>query len=386
MLKAIIFDMDGVLVDSEPVHFKATALALEEFCGISLDYEYYQQFVGSTVAAMWKEMVRNFHIVDYTWEQLLELCDKVLALLLEEEGGYPEIPGVVTLVRNLYDQGYLLAVASSSPRARIIKNLKKLEISDCFREIVSGMELENPKPAPDIFLKAAEMLQVNPCECLVIEDSSNGVKAAKAAKMACLGYENPHSGPQDLWAADFLATDFDSVDKRLLNMIHAHCFKEPWTVLETERLIIREMVPEDVDVLYEIYAAPSVTKYIEDLYPDKDKERAYIENYYEHVYRFYCYGMWILTLKDGTVIGRAGIENNDKGEIVLGYVIGEEYQRRGYAYEACQAIVNYAKEELEIDEITVYVHRDNTASIRLAEKLGVKIVHDTWEEKRECWI
>lgn len=155
--------------------------------------------------------------------------------------------------------------------------------------------------------------------------------------------------------------------------------------METERLIIREMVPEDVDALYEIYEAPSVTKYMENLFEEKEEEYQYMRNYYDHVYCFFGYGMWLLTLKNGTVIGRAGIENNDRDEIVLGYVVGEAYQRQGYAYEACKAILGYARNDLEIEDVVVYVHPENEPSIRLAEKLGVRVrfLENTNEEKNE---
>lgn len=226
MLKAVIFDMDGVLVDSEPVHFKSNQITLKKYAGVDLDYEYYKQFIGSTVAAMWQIMQKDFHVTDYSWEDLMKKNDEILAEMLRKEG-YPEVPGAAELVRKLHEQGYLLAIASSSRLEKINYNVTNLGIKDCFQALVSGMDLKRPKPAPDIFLKAAEKLGVKPEECLVIEDSQNGVKAALAAGMACLGYINPNSGNQDLSAADYLFEDFSSVEEGFLRMVHDHHCKEP---------------------------------------------------------------------------------------------------------------------------------------------------------------
>lgn len=226
MLKAVIFDMDGVLVDSEPIHFKSNQITLKQYCGVELNYEYYKQFIGSTVAHIWKTVCEYFQIVDYSPEELMALNDKILAELLEKEG-YPPIKGADTLVKNLSGQGYLLAVASSSKRPKIENNLKNLGISQCFHTVVSGMELARPKPYPDIFLTAAEILGVKPSECIVIEDSANGVRAARAAGMACAGFLNPNSGNQDLSEADYLFEDFTSIDDSFLRMVHDHHFGEP---------------------------------------------------------------------------------------------------------------------------------------------------------------
>ena len=226
MLKAILFDMDGVLVDSEPIHFKSNCITLEKYCNITLEYEYYKQFIGSTIAYMWKRVVDDFHIVEYTADDLLKLNDAVLQELVEKYG-YPPIPGAAECVREWKQPGYLLAVGSSSKREKILQNIKRLGIADCFDRIVSGMELEHPKPSPDIFLEAAKLLEVKPEECLVIEDSGNGVKAAVSAGMACLGFLNPNSGEQDLSGADYLFESFSSLDESFLCMVHNHHFGEP---------------------------------------------------------------------------------------------------------------------------------------------------------------
>lgn len=138
--------------------------------------------------------------------------------------------------------------------------------------------------------------------------------------------------------------------------------------------MLREMVESDVERLYELYRDEEVTRYMEGLFPDIEEEREYMKNYYRYVYQFYGYGMWLICLKDGTVIGRAGIEANDKQEHVLGYMLGKKYQHKGYAYEACSAILTYAREELELNKIKAYVRKENKASIRLAEKLPVELI------------
>ncbi len=393
MLKAVIFDMDGVLVDSEPVHFAANYKMLKDKFGIELQYEDYRQYIGSTIEKIWKFFREKYKLLNYSWSELMDMAEKVLAEMVEKNG-YPEIKGVVDLVKNLKKEGYLLAVASSSPMSKIDRNLKQLGLYDVFDKKISGMELENPKPSPDIFQKAANLLSVKESECIVIEDSKNGVLAAKAAGMACLGFVNPNSGNQDLSKADYLFEDFLSIDESFIRMVHNHCFNEPWYVLETKRLRIREMSTKDIDDLMDIYSDSDITQYMEGLF-GREEELKYIEQYIANIYGFYGYGMWIVEKKDGTVIGRAGIEyydsemksenhitgiycNNhnyvkpehEKYSQLLGYVIGTKYQHKGYGFEACRAIMDYAVNILGIEEIKVNIHKDNKKSIGLAKKLG----------------
>lgn len=225
MLKAVIFDMDGVLVDSEPLHYEVNKVTVKEHFDIDLNYEYYKQYIGSTVMYMWEKMIKDFSIEGYTPEELFGLSEEVKDRLVEKNG-YPQVHGAVDFVKSLSTK-YKLAVASSSALVNIERNVSNLGIANEFDVLVTGLSVQNPKPAPDIFLKAAAELGVKPCECIVVEDSCNGVRAAKAAGMACIGFINPGSGEQDLSAADYLFEVFDNIDDGFLEMVHSHHFGEP---------------------------------------------------------------------------------------------------------------------------------------------------------------
>lgn len=146
----------------------------------------------------------------------------------------------------------------------------------------------------------------------------------------------------------------------------------PWTIAETERLIIREITKEDVPRLYELYADEEITRYMESLLPTIEEEVEYTENYIKNVYYFYGYGIWVLIEKSsGKLIGRAGLEYHDGFDgLELGFMLGKEYWHKGYAYEACQAVLAYGEKELEQHSYRALVHEQNEASQRLCEKLG----------------
>lgn len=187
--------------------------------------------------------------------------------------------------------------------------------------------------------------------------------------LPCLHENNRgESFPGALYAVERLEeTDFASLDlayRRLAGL--------PWEILATARCAVRETTVEDVDSFYRIYAEPSITEYMETLPFDRDEEIAYTKDYMEKVYAFYGYGMWtVLEKKSGEVIGRAGIswrEGYDLPE--LGFVFGVPWQRQGYAYEVCSAILAYAREELLMEQVQALVQPGNGRSLRLCDKLG----------------
>lgn len=377
MLKAIIFDMDGVLIDSEPVHKQANAMLMEAL-GLPFDEQYYAQFVGSTTTYMWDKMIRDFSIT-HTPDELMAMSDGYVKEI-NGAAGYPEIPAVGDLIRGLVkmkaQKDLKLAVASSSQMSRITYVLECMGLSDAFDGIVSGIQVAHPKPAPDTFLKAAELLGVSPQECLVIEDSWNGMKAAKAAGMVCVGFENPliPMEEQNMEYADYVIQGFADIDFRFLDMIYCHQMDEPWVALETERLYCREMTLKDLDRLYEMYAEPSISRFMENLYEDRKEEEEFSCSYIENMYKFYGYGNWMVCLKENDkIIGRAGLTNREidgENSVEVGYMIDVAYQKQGYATEIICGILEFAKQYLCLERIRAVIQKDNQISIALIEKLG----------------
>lgn len=383
MLKAIIFDMDGVIIDSEPLHAKAAILALKKY-NIDISPDYLQQFIGSTTLHMCETMIREFHI-DVAAEELLEENNKQKAHLLKEEG-YPVIPYVTDLIKNLHDHGMKLIIASSSLPHAIENVMNTLQITPYFQGYVSGSMVKYPKPAPDIFLLAAKRLGVTPDECLVIEDSSHGISASLAAGMSSIGFVNPNSGNQDLSKATMLVEGFEEVDYHFINQVYQYAHNEPVEILTTEHFIVRELKEDDLDALYDLYSKPGITEYIEgfsgNLLLEREKLIAYIAN----VYHFYGFGIWgVFDKVSHGLVGRCGIELKQiDGESIheISYLLDPAYQGHGYGTEIVKGVINYCKEHLNISKIAAIIDKDNTSSMALAERVGMQRIGDTLRNNR----
>ena len=180
----------------------------------------------------------------------------------------------------------------------------------------------------------------------------------------------------------------EELDWEELERIYRRLHGLPWRILETDRCVVREITVEDVDRLYEIYAEPSVTEYMDNLYADREEEKIYTQNYIRNMYGFYGYGMWIVEVKySGRVIGRVGIEPCGE-ENELGYVIAEPWRRLGIAYEVCRAVMKYGFEELGLDQISARVQSRNHPSKGLLQKLGFQKHSETADSDviMEKWI
>ncbi|MFV0342210.1 MAG: GNAT family N-acetyltransferase [Anaerocolumna sp.] len=369
MLKAVIFDMDGVLIDSEPIHAKAHVKAFESI-HVSIPLSYCYKFIGSTTSHMLSTVIKDYSL-SYTVEELLILYHRTLAEIIRTEGHIP-IPYVVNTIKDLHKNGLKLAIASSSSEEEIKDVVNYLGVTDCFDALVSGTTVTNPKPAPDVFIKAANQLGVSNLECLIIEDSYNGTKAGCAAGIPVIGFQNMNSGNQDLGKACYLIEGFEEIDYHFLNKIYKRYYKEALDITSTQRLRIRELTYEDSKILASIFHN-NLGKTSNFNMLLNDSLKAYIDN----VYSFYDYGLWGVYLKENDIlIGLCGIqllERNGISEYELSYLIDFRYQGLSYGYEAVTAVMEYGFQTLNLKRMTAYILPDNTGSIRIAEKTGMQL-------------
>jgi HAD superfamily hydrolase (TIGR01509 family) len=205
-IEAIIFDMDGVIIDSEPIHLEIVKEITREHSLKISDAEL-QSYVGSSTLEMWADLVQRYG-VDAAAESLANLTKDRITAHYKSIDSLPDVSGVKDLIKKSEQTVRKLALASSSSMEHINIVLDKLKLDSYFTRRVSGADLARSKPDPMIFMKASELLETSPSSCLVIEDSYNGVTAAKAAGMTCIGYKNEHSGNQDLSRADLIIDDF----------------------------------------------------------------------------------------------------------------------------------------------------------------------------------
>ncbi len=197
---AVIFDMDGIIIDSEPLHARVKLLVFRHF-GIPFREEELKDFVGRTSKDMFSEVLAREGRGDIALEEIVRY--KHEAYLRElEEGAVPVVEGTLPLIRRLHGEGKRLALATSSWDRVMEAVLDRFDLRECFDSVLSGSTLPRSKPDPAIYNLSAKRLGVEPAACTVIEDSASGILAAKRAGMQVVAYRNPNSGNQDLTLAD----------------------------------------------------------------------------------------------------------------------------------------------------------------------------------------
>lgn len=210
-IAAVIFDMDGVLLDSEPLHLRATQATLGER-GASYTERDNRAFFGATDAELFRALRIAFDLPAPTATLVAAKRDRLVTLIRAEAR---PLPGVPAIPRRLHAAGLPLALASSSPQPVIDAVLETLALEGVFQAVVSGDEVARGKPAPDAFLLASRRLGVPPERCLVVEDSRNGVLAGKAAGMTVVAVPCPATSHEDFSPADWVLPSLEALPKVL---------------------------------------------------------------------------------------------------------------------------------------------------------------------------
>lgn len=209
-MEAFIFDMDGVIIDSEPLHSRVKMETFAHF-GLPFDEGDLAQYMGRTSVDIFSDVLKKEHRTDVSVQEIVNY-KHAHYLELAVGGALEAIPGSLELIARLRAAGVPLALATSSWRRVVDAILVQFDLTEAFASVISGSELPKSKPNPAIYRLSAEALGVDPRKCVVLEDTAAGVAAAKGAGMYCIGFRSPHSGVQDLSRADEIVDDLATID------------------------------------------------------------------------------------------------------------------------------------------------------------------------------
>jgi HAD superfamily hydrolase (TIGR01509 family) len=213
MIKAVIFDMDGVLIDSEPLHYEADSEVFRKL-KIQVSEEDRAGFLGKGPEGVLAFLKEKFN-VQRSLEELISL-DNMLRVAYFKNHSLPSMPGIPDLLVRVQNLGIPMAVASSSVRPLVEYLLEKQGLTGYFKCVVCGDDVPKTKPDPAIFNLAAAKLFTNPGNCLVVEDSPNGLLAAKAAGMKCAVYNRQNRADLNSLPADYFFSSFAGVQAETL--------------------------------------------------------------------------------------------------------------------------------------------------------------------------
>lgn len=209
--KAVIFDMDGVIVDTEPRHERAFHAVVEEIGYARKHSLRFADYVGRTDRVLWEDFVKA-HQPPHSLEELLAMKrEKVVDIIRSERPLFDGLPALVEALAAMVP----LALASGSERPIVEEVLSLDNLRQFFQVTVSGSDIVNGKPEPDIFLTTARLLGVEPSGCVVIEDSRPGVAAALAAGMRVIAITNTHPA-EELTEATQVVSDYEQLRQVLI--------------------------------------------------------------------------------------------------------------------------------------------------------------------------
>lgn len=213
-----------------------------------------------------------------------------------------------------------------------------------------------------------------PGENVLLVEEPEAVREALSRGQAAVLVLGRETSVADMAGIPYAVYEDDLPDERYFQRVYQRVKGIPWTVGETKRCLLREMVPSDGAVFLQLYRETPRVCFLGDGYATAEEWASFIEDYRKNMYRFYEFGMWTVLLKDtGEIIGRVGLNMGEDEEIPqLGYFIGKPWQRHGLALEVAREVLRIAREELYLEKLLLYTAPENLPSIKLAGKLGFR--------------
>jgi HAD superfamily hydrolase (TIGR01509 family) len=217
MIQTVIFDMDGVIVDTEPVHHYAYYQHFSQL-NIEVTDVHYQSLTGNSTRNVFQKLKDHFNL-EYEVEHLIQTKRNLFNDAFDTKEDLHLIEGVEDLIKDLYNNGLELIVASSASKVTIDRVFKRFNLYPYFSHIVSGEDFPKSKPDTAIFLHAASLSKHPKNQCIVIEDSTNGIKAAHAAGIYCIGYQSVNSKGQEYSLANKIISHFNEINAEIIQKL-----------------------------------------------------------------------------------------------------------------------------------------------------------------------